>query len=214
MCSPRALTSTPICDRSHLSTPMDPTRCLPWEAFLQRLKRIFEMSNYKSAAYHTGVFWAVKAVMNYRDPNRASWHDDVVDPMTDSWLLLAELTLSPLLQALQREPELVLRVRPLRSVRRERCCLTVGVWVLVQQGDMSIIARVRDIMQVEISQGEGATAVVRIWVDGCCEPREGMNAELWAPKADMDQCMLVKYELTYISIARRQQHDEHDVYLF
>jgi hypothetical protein len=189
--------------------------CYPWEAFLQMLKRIFEMSNYKSACYQAGVFWAVKSVMNYRDPQRASWHEDVLDPVSDgSWSTVgAQMEgQSALLLALQREPEGVNRVRSLRSVRRMRCRVAVGDWVLLQdlEGCISIIARVRDIMQVEICTQEGT--VVRLWVDGCSEPCEGERGELWAPTPGMSKCMLIKYELTYFTPVQRHVHAAHDVY--
>ena len=179
------------------------------------LKRIFEMSNYKSACYQTGIFWAVKSVMNYRDPTRESWHEDVVDPESDgSWNDVSGQTegQSALLIALQREPEGVHKFRSLRSVRRARCRVARGDWVLLQDGagSVSIIAHTHDIMQVETSPG--ADTVVRLWLNGCSEPREGDYGELWAPTPDMSRCMLVKYELTHLTVVQRNAHADYDVY--
>ena len=48
--------------------------CMPWEAFLQVLKRMFEISNWKTAPYTVCKHWATKSVMHYRDPARESWY--------------------------------------------------------------------------------------------------------------------------------------------
>ena len=63
--------------------------CLPLEAYLQVLKRIFEMGSANSAAYRVGMFWAVRSVMYYRDPHRASWYEDAMDARPEcSWFNL------------------------------------------------------------------------------------------------------------------------------
>jgi hypothetical protein len=188
--------------------------CFPYEAFLQSLKSIFEMNNGKSACYEVGVFWAVKSVMNYRDPTRGSWHEDTLDPLNDAWSQPdAPQDSSPLLLALLREPDCVIRFRLLRSARRARSRVAVGEWLLLQDSSagVSIIARVRDMMEVETMSSQ-PTTVVRLWVDGCCEPREGESGDLWAPKPGMSKCMLVKYECTHITCLQRHIYDAHDVY--
>ena len=48
--------------------------CMPWEGFLQLLKHMFEISNWKTAPYTVCKHWATKSVMHYRDPARASWY--------------------------------------------------------------------------------------------------------------------------------------------
>ena len=52
--------------------------CMPWEAFLQVLKRMFKACNWKSAPWTVCQHWAVKSVMHYRDPSRCAWYEDEV----------------------------------------------------------------------------------------------------------------------------------------
>jgi hypothetical protein len=57
--------------------------CISWESYVQVLKRLFDMTNYKSAPVSVCKTWAMKAVLHYRDPSRASWYEDDVEPTTD-----------------------------------------------------------------------------------------------------------------------------------
>ena len=63
--------------------PFDGFHCISWEAYVQVLKRMFAMTNYKSAPVSVCKTWAMKAVQHYRDPSRASWYEDDVEPTTD-----------------------------------------------------------------------------------------------------------------------------------
>ena len=54
--------------------------CFWGEAFLQYLKHLFNMSNYKHPAYTVAELWCAKAKQRYRDPARVSWHQDAVKP--------------------------------------------------------------------------------------------------------------------------------------
>lgn len=167
------------------------------------------MASYKSAAYRTGTFWAVKSVMNYRDPHRASWHEDVVDLKDECW---QDLTTSAFHVALASKH--ALRFRAVRSVSRARELIAVSDWVLVQSEDWSVIGRVLDVVQVEMSSADslGMTSAVRLWLDCCHEPRLGQHGELWAPKPDRSKCMLVEYEHTHVQTVERASYASHDVY--
>ena len=52
--------------------------CMWGEAFLQYLKRLFNMTNYRGAAYTVATTWAAKAKQRYRDPECVAWHQDSV----------------------------------------------------------------------------------------------------------------------------------------
>ena len=182
---------------------------------LQVLKRIFEMGSAKSACYRTGVFWAAKSVMNYRDEHRASWYNDSIDVRPGcNWINPTEST-SPFHALLARLDVSVTRLRSLRSVTHARQRVNVGDWILTQSesSTTSVIGRVRDIVQAEQHTGSDARAVVRMWLDGCVDPRYGVHGEIWAVKPDFTKCLLVEYECTHVSVLIRSTHDEHDVYI-
>ena len=183
--------------------------CLPWEAYLQVLKRVFEMGSAKSACYRMGLFWAVKSVMNYRDRHRAAWHEDSIDVRPESVWRAIDSTLSPF-DALLAKDHRLLRVRSLRSVVRWRERFTVGDWLLVQDdAGNGVIGRLRDLMQAEMHE----QAVVRMWLDGCADPRYGERGELWSAKPDYAKCMCIELENVHLTYLRRQEHAKYDVYI-
>ena len=51
--------------------------CMPWEAFLQILKRMFSMTNYKSAPESVGNMWSLKAARAFRGDHH-QWFEDVL----------------------------------------------------------------------------------------------------------------------------------------
>jgi hypothetical protein len=66
--------------------------CMWGEGFLQYLKALFEMTNYKGAAVTVATLWAAKAVQRYRNPHRTAWHEDSVEPtLPDDFLPCAKL---------------------------------------------------------------------------------------------------------------------------
>jgi hypothetical protein len=74
--------------------------CMPWEAFLQILKRMFEMTNYKSAPTSVATFWLVRAIQRWRNPARTSWHEDTVEASSETHFDVAEqCTINPCIRA-------------------------------------------------------------------------------------------------------------------
>ena len=57
--------------------------CMPWEAFLQILKRLFSMTNYKSAPQTVGMLWSLKAARGLKSGARIAWFG------TSSWPISA-----------------------------------------------------------------------------------------------------------------------------
>ena len=186
--------------------------CYPFEAYLQVLKRVFDMASYKSAAYRVGLFWAVNSVRNYRDPHRSSWHEDVID-VAGAW---QDLGATPFHTALASQAGAACRIRCLRSVSRSRERISAGDWVLAQDQGVSVIGCIADMVQVLLPAPipeNTPQSVVRMWLDGCSEPRVGQSSELWAPTPDMSRCMLLHYESTHLTKVNRQPHPGYDVYL-
>jgi hypothetical protein len=206
---------------SHLSTALrefGPWRCywcFPWEGFLQLLKRAFEMTNYKSAAYTVGLFWAAKSVMHYRDAARISWYDDSIELASSrdsDFTALAQATRSKLVLACLQLPQPPLAIRRLQSVTRGADHVQLGDWVLLQQADITCITRVKEIVQAQIIRGELASFVIRMWCEGCTSPHFDECGGLWADKPDMGNATLVSLEEVHVSVVTRNEHSVYDTY--
>lgn len=189
--------------------------CMPWEAFLQVLKKIFEGTNYVNGPLSVGRFWATKAVLQYRDSKRAAWFTDSVESDEDFTVDLAMLAVSsPLAAALLQEPpeRRPYSVRHISSVTRERECIMREDWVLVQQDGVRVVGLVRDMMECLIQDEEGVHSVVRFWCEACVEPRTGELGEMWAPPPRTESAMLVAFEDTQVTVKTRIVHAQHNVY--
>ena len=204
----------------HLSTSLaefGPWRgfwCLPWESFLQVLKRMFEMTNYKSAPYTVALFWAVKAVMHYRDRRRVSWYEDSCElASNDLQTNLLELAAtSKLIAACLEQPLPVCAIHLLKSVTRGPDSFRIGDWVLVQLGDQSRISRIADMLQAHVLRELEYCLVVRMWCDSCVEPKLDTSGKLWSDKPNANDTMLVCLEDVHVSVVTRNQLHTHDTY--
>ena len=188
--------------------------CMPWESFLQVLKHIFEGTNYVNGPLAVCKFWAVRAVMRYRDGKRSAWYTDSVESDEDFTTDRAALAVtSPLVAALLQEPERPYSVRHITSVTREREQILREDWVLVEQDQVRVIARVRDMMECLVETAElGVHNVVRLWCEACVEPNTGEHGELWALPPPLDSAMLVSLEDVHVAVKTRNIHALHDVY--
>ena len=106
--------------------------CMPWEAFLQILKRMFNMTNYKSAPLSVANLWSLKAALALAHGPRSNWHEDVTVPAGP--LLFGEAlrnTTSVILRFIldQDNGGDVTAARLLRSVLRGPEEMKVGSWV-------------------------------------------------------------------------------------
>ena len=111
----------------------------PWEGFLKPMKRMFRMSNWKSAAYDTAVNWATKSVMHYRDPARCAWHQDAVFA-TSEFVPLASAASSPLARLLMALPHSTqpYAVRFLSHFMRGPDEVHLGDWLLLQRSGINL----------------------------------------------------------------------------
>ena len=179
------------------------------------MKRIFEGTNYNNGPYAVGMFWATKFVMRLRGGDRVRWYTDSVEAVDEFTTDLNEIgTSSPLIAALLVEPVQCrpYAIRSIRSVMRERVSIERADWVLVEQGGVRVVARVRDMMECLLQQGDQVLSVVRLWCDSCVEPRQGAHGELWAPHGQGDSTALIKLEEVHIAVKSRNSHAQHDVY--
>ena len=170
---------------------------------VQVLKKMFDMTNYKSAAYSVGNFWAMKAVMHYRDPRRRSWYEDSVEPDEEFLTDIKEVaSQSTLLRLVMTGGEAPAAVRMLTSVSRGPDTVTVGDWVVVQQGETRHAGRVKGMLQAVVTQELRVVRVVRMLlahVTGCSE---GALNELWSEVAPDTSVSVAKFEYVHVTLVR------------
>ena len=177
---------------------------------------MFEMTNYKSGPYSVGCFWAAKAVMHYRDRRRQSWYEDSVEPDGDFEAVTEALAgRSQLIRAMQQQHERPSAVRMISEVSRgpERQ-LRSGVWVLVQQDGVSIVACIAAMLEARLAVDEVERLVVRLWCTHCAMLRRSESEELWSEAADLDSTALLRLESVHITVVTRVPKGSHNVYVY
>ena len=182
---------------------------------VQVLKKMFDMTNYKSAAYSVGNFWAMKAVMHYRDPRRRSWYEDSVEPdeefLTDIKQVASQ---SMLLRLVMTGGEVPAAVRMLTSVSRGPDTVTVGDWVVVQQGETRYAGRVKGMLQAVITQELRVVRVVRLLLAHVTACSEGALNELWSEMAPHTSVSVAKFEYVHVTVVRSICVDQRRKYMF
>ena len=152
--------------------------CMHFEHYVQVLKRIFEITNYKAAPMAVCNFWATKSVLHYRDSKRASWVEADVEPDGDYLLSWAPGSSAydnsrflQILVHMQLDACRIQAARFLRSVRRGGDLVRLHDTVLVRRGVKAWVGRVDEMVQ--FSQQSISTqrlmTVVRLWITRCRE---------------------------------------------
>jgi hypothetical protein len=185
---------------------------MPWEAFLQILKRMFDMCNWKSAPYTVAKHWATKSVMHYRDPARGSWFKDEVLPAsefkTDVGAVAAQSQLVRGLLTLPGEPPESLRF--LKSVSRGPEEVRLGDWVLLEQVGARVMVGCVDQM-IQVSFKDEANSFIRMWCSQCKEVHEEpATLALWSAPGLSGSCMLVKFERMQVWVVSRSTNGVRD----
>ena len=175
---------------------------------------MFEMTNYKSAAYTVGTFWATKAVMHYRDPRRRSWYEDSVQPddlpFNTNVSQLAEQ--SRLLRLVIEGGEHPMAVRMLSSVTRGPDTVHVGDWVFLQKNEVSMVGHVKGMLQAALKRDEQVVHVVRLFVAHATVPRVGAYNELWSDIAPETAVCVLKFEYVHATVVCRTLAYDHPPY--
>ena len=191
--------------------------CMPWEAFLQLVKRMFDMTNYKSAPTTVMEFWIAKASMQHRDQTRASWYDDEVETSSDWHTDIPQMCAKSRLirECVETLGELPNAVRFLRSVQRGHAEVGLNDHVLLQSpvGD-DLVGRVMMLAQLRFTGDEESSSqtIVRMWCEDCAVPitegdqlRVSSDAEL--------QDTLVRYESTVVTVMSRTACGDDHLYV-
>lgn len=138
--------------------------CMPWEAFLQILKRMFSMTNYKSAPMSVAKLWSLKAARS----SRVGWFEDVLIPAGELRVdLHAARQASTLVDSCIRAMgSAVLSVRMLKSVVRGPEEIKLEGWVQVASAaSTTVVARIVEMVQVSLLPPHGT--VIRLLCHEC-----------------------------------------------
>ena len=151
------------------------TWCMPEEAFLKIMKKMFRMgNNWKDAPYRVALHWSAKSVMHYRDPSRASWFDNEVVPSSEFSTTSDEIAkiaktsqlIKVLLSVREERPS---SSRFLRCVSRGRMEVRQGDWVLLEErGQPPRVGCIDQMAQVvKQSMNASGESVIRMWCSQC-----------------------------------------------
>ena len=199
-CFQHALTASTSRHAQQVLGELGPFRhfnCLWGEAYIQILKAMFRMTNWKTAPYDVAVHWATKSVMHYRNPKRGSWYEDTVTASTEFYYDLKSLK-SPLADALLLTEPCIHSLRFVSELRRGPDVVCLNDWVIADAPDAScsMSARVDSIAQITCS--DTSASYVRLW---CAQPRTvSVDAEFsqWSERSDSLHPLLVKLETTQL----------------
>jgi hypothetical protein len=183
---------------------------MPWEAFLQPLKRMFDACNWISPPLSVCEMWATKAVMKYRDPSYAAWVEDSVVASGDYEHDVCKKARDwPFLQhMLDGEHAQVNAVRSLNAVQRGKDDLRVGDTVLIEQlEETPKVARIAHMVQLVCVSTPHAEAEarqygsrIRMW---CTDGHEAALNDDGIASVDIHAsgcCMIVRLELAQITV--------------
>ena len=135
---------------------------------MQILKRLFSMTNYKSAPMAVAKLWSLKAARVLTVGARAAWFEDVVIPAGNLITDLTKCAASKVVcMCLQTEKPMA--VRMLRGVVRGPEEIALQGWVHVVLGSMTVVGRVEDIVQLSFV----STNAIRVLCCGCQRVDEG-----------------------------------------
>lgn len=135
--------------------------CMPWEAFLQILKHMFQMTNYKSAPTTVANMWSVKAARALAAGPRAIWYEDVLvltgDLITD--LYSPACASSELVRLCRQEAPSAIRM--LSSLVRGPEEISLGCWVHVSTGGVTVVGRVDEMAQLSFHTSNAVRLLCR-----------------------------------------------------
>jgi len=126
---------------------------MPWEGFLQVIKRLFEMTNYKNAPYAVASYWSMKTALRLISPGvkSATWFDEVAHASSNEVLcdLSAASKASPLVLLLHDSMAGLHSVQHLASFQRDSVEVRLGDFILasVQGQDGLIVGLVAEMVQ-------------------------------------------------------------------
>jgi hypothetical protein len=139
--------------------------CMPWEVFLQVLKRMFNMTNYKSAPRSVANMWSLKAAFTLESAVPREWYEDVIVPsgelLSSMAAVRAASTTSMLVRVCLQQPDHfgTTAVRMLRSVLRGPAEIKVKCWVLIDDGASLCVGVVDEMAQFSLT----CANVIRLW---------------------------------------------------
>jgi len=185
--------------------------CMWGEAFVQVLKRMFDMTNYKNATTSVHTFWLYKAVQHWKDPKRAAWYSNEVEAASDfhpvrEFPALAEhsVLIRVLLQNMTPYS-----VRFLRSVTRHNDEIKLNDWIIITD-ESSVIGKLTEMVQANTLENDMATSYIRLWVVNCATPITDASGHMRISKSDAKACMYVQYDKVQISLVSHTEHTSHD----
>ena len=89
-----------------------------------------------------------------------------------------------------------------------------GVWVLVQQDGVSIVACIAAMLQARMVVDEVQRLVVRLWCINCAELQRSESGEVWSEAADADSATLLRLECVHVTVVSCLRKGSHNVYTF
>ena len=185
--------------------------CMPWEAFLQILKKMFRMCNWKAAPYTVGKHWAAKWLMHLRDPARGTWHANAVEPSSNFSSDMVELTKnSRFVAALCSQSPAPHALRFLLSAAREGVELCRGDWVTLERHEQqSMVGQVEQIAEIVCSD-EASRSFIRLWCSAKVLEIDP-DGTLWSQGSA--QPTLVCFESMHVQTVMRTSYPGHEEYI-
>ena len=182
--------------------PFRQSWCMPYEAFLQLLKKMFNMSNYKNApSFVIRTFAARRAVELASGDSRNERLTSPSSERLDGIQLTQAQQHSILLRSALSQPDhaSVHAAQFLRSFRRGTQTFATGDWILVASGSTHAVMRVAEIAQLYTP----ASVLLRLWCDQVqhvVQSNQTGDGRIVVPKSAAARQMLIRMEHVSISL--------------
>ena len=183
--------------------------CMWGEGFLQYLKGLFEMTNYKGAAVTVATLWAAKAVHRYRDPQRTAWHADSVQPTVPDDFQLCAALVPPMstFMATSSAKEHPLNARHLSAFTRERIDIRLHDWLLVSVSGLSLVGQCTEMIQMHIVIRNPARVLcaVRLMLSHVVKPQFDEQDTCCVSTADENQMLYLPLETAHVMLMTHER---------
>ena len=138
--------------------------CYSYEAFVQLLKRLFEMGNYSNAPMHVMQFWLCKAILRWRNPRQSAWRECHVECSDDAFRLDWDVYISTSIlgEALANKQVQPSSFRLVRAVSRGDDSICLGDRIYVQDRTCHVVGLVDEIVQLIFPNN--TQSLVRMWI--------------------------------------------------
>ena len=151
-------------------------------------------------------------MQHWKDPSRASWYESNVEAASDFHPASSfeKLTVQSVLVRVLLQRMAPYSLRFLKRVTHDQVTIKINGWVLITHDDTVHVARVSEMVQVNVLEKGSAKAYIRLWITYCSVPKEDAGSKVVLKSAEASMCMYIQYEsVNILPLTRTETADRY-----